>query len=292
MRRIAGGGVAVAIVMLTALPVAASAAATVVPSSVDRSTMVPARGGKSLTLTCPDRSVALHAAPVSLPSGVRVSDSGPGADVRRWKLRLASVAGASRRVRATLRCVSLNLPSGVSDVTLRVSTNNRPNLHVSADSTVSLSIRCPSGYIATGLGVGMSTRAVKLVAAVPNRSGWVVRVKNNGSSAARARAHVRCLQRVISGLRDGARTALGFGIKRVAYSTPVSAGKSRSVTGSCAPNRFSLGTGISLDSDDDISLLRSFPFGGRQGSWFFRNRGPRERVTSYLLCLSRASRFR
>lgn len=292
MRRFAGGGVTVAIVMLAALPVASSAAATVVPSSVGGSTMVPAGAGKSLTLTCPDRSAALHAAPVSLPSGVRVSDSRPGADVRRWTLRLASVARARRRVRATLRCVSLDLPSGVSDVTLRVSTNNRPKVPVSAGSTVNLSIRCPSGYLATGLGVGMSTRAVRLVAAVPNSSGWVVRVQNNGSSAARASAHVRCLQRVISGLRNGARTALAFGVKRVAYSTPVSSGKSQSVTGSCARNRFSLGTGISLDSDDDIALLRSFPLGAREGSWFFSNRGPRERVRSYLLCLSRASRFR
>lgn len=292
MRRIAGGGVTVAIVMLAALPVAANAAATVVPSAVDGSTMVPAGGAKSLTLSCPDRSAALHAAPVSLPSGVRVSDSGPGVDVRRWTLRLASVAGASRRVSATLRCVRLDLPSGISDVTVRVSSNNWPKVPLSAGSTVNFSIPCPSGYIATGLGVGMSTREVKLVAAVPNSRGWAIRIKNNGSSAARASARVRCLQRVVSGRRNGARTALAFGISRVVYSTPVSSGKSRSVTGSCAPNRFSLGTGISLDSDDDISLLRSFPFGGREGSWFFRNRGPRERVKSYLLCLSRSSRFR
>ena len=109
---------------------------------------------------------------------------------------------------------------------------------------------------------------------------------------ARANASIRCLQRVASGRRGGARTSLAFGVKRVAYDRPVRSGKSRSISGTCARGRFSVSTGLSLDSGDDISLLRSYPFGSRDGTWFFSNRGAPEPVTSYLLCLSRGSRFR
>jgi len=292
MRRIAGGGVTVAIAMLAALPAGAVARPTVAPSTVGGATSVPAGGSKSLTLTCPGSAVALHAAPVRLPSGVRVAESGPGDDARRWTLRLASVAGKARKASATLRCVTLQLPSGFSNVTVRVSTEARPKLRVPAGSSLAVGLRCPSGYTPTGQGVGMSTRAVRLVAAVPNRRGWSFRFENNGESAATANARIRCLQRVVVGTRGGTSARLTFAVKRVAHNTPIRSGKSRATSGSCAPDHFSLGTGISLDRDDDISLLRSYPFGGREGSWFFRNRGAAEPVKSYLLCLSRASRFR
>lgn len=292
MRGIAGGGVTVAIFMLCASPAGAGAKATVLPSTVGGATNVPAGGARSLTLTCPGTAVALHAAPVRLPSGVRVTNSGPSDDVRRWTLRFGSVARASRRVSATLRCVRLDLPNGVTDVTVRVSTDNRPSVRVAAGSTVNLSLRCPSGYIPTGQGVGVSTRAVKLVAAVPNGRGWAFRVENNGGSMARANASIRCLQRVASGRRGGARTRLAFGVKRMAYNGQVRSGKSRSISGTCARGRFSVSTGLSLDPGDDISLLRSYPFDSRDAKWFFSHRGAPEPVTSYLLCLSRSSRFR
>ena len=292
MRRIAGGGVIVAIAMLAALPAGAVARSTVAPSTVGGAASVPAGGSKSLTLTCPGTAVALHAAPVRLPGGVRVADSGPADDARRWTLRLASVARRARRVSATLRCVTLRLPDGLSDVTVRVSSESRPKLRVRAGSSAATGLRCPAGYTPTGQGVGMSTRAVKLVAAVPNGRGWRFRFENNGKSAATASARIRCLQRVVSGSRNGANARLVFGVTRLALSAPVLSGRNVSIVGSCARNRFSLGMGLSLDRDDDIALLRSFPFGSRGGSSFFRNRGAPERVRSYMLCLSRASRFR
>lgn len=292
MRRIAGGGVTVAIAMLAALPAGAVARPTVAPSTVGGAVSVPAGASKSLTLTCRGTAVALHAAPVRLPSGVRVVDSGPADDARRWTLRLASVARRARRVSATLRCVTLRLPRGISNVTIRVSTESRPKLRVPAGSSVAAGLRCPSGYTPTGQGTGTSTRAVKLVAAVPDRRGWSFRFENNGDSAASASARIRCLQRGVSGIRSGTSARLVFGVTRRAFSTEVRSGRNVAVVGSCAPHRFSLGTGLSLDRDDDIALLRSFPLGNRGGSSFFRNRGAPEPVTSYLLCLSRASRFR
>jgi hypothetical protein len=292
MRRIAGGGVTVAITIFAVLPAAAAARPTVDPSTVRGAASVPAGGSKSLTLTCPGTAVALHAAPVRMPSGVRVVDSGPGDDAGRWTMRLASVADRARRVSATLRCVTLDLPNGLSDVTVRVSTEGRPRQRVPAGTSVAVGLRCPSGYIPTGQGVGMSTRAVKLVAAVPNGRGWRFRFENNGEAAATANARIRCLQRVVFARRNGSSARLIFGVKRVTYTAPVPSGKSVSIVGSCGSGRFSLGTGLSLDRDDDIALLRSYPFASRGGSSFFRNRGAPEPVESYLLCLSRSSRFR
>jgi hypothetical protein len=291
MRAIIGGGATVAIVVLSALPATAAAQPTVVPSSAKGSTTVPGGGARSLTLTCPASAVALHAAAVRVPSGVRIADSAPGRNVRRWTLRFASVARGARRVSATLRCVRLHLPSGISDVTLRVSTSSRPKLRVPAGSSVEVPLGCVPGYIPAGQGVGASTRAVSVSAAVPNSSGWVFRIENNGDSTATAAARIRCLQRVAVGRRNRAKTRLRFDVKHLALSVPVRSGRSRSFTGSCAPDRFSLGTGISIDHTDDIALLRSFPFGSREGSWFLRNGGAAEPVKGYLLCLSRASRF-
>jgi hypothetical protein len=291
MRAIIGGGATVAIVMLAALPAAAAARPTVVPSSVERSTTVAAGGARSLTLTCPADAVALHAAPVRLPRGVRIADSAPGRSVRRWRLRFASVARRARRVRATLRCVRLHVPDGISDVTLRVSTSSRGMLRVPAGSSVEVPLDCAPGFIPAGQGVGAGTRAVSVTAAVPSGNGWVFRIENNGNSAAAASARIRCLQRVVRGRRKGGTTRLRFDVKHVTFSVPIRSGRSRSFTGSCAPDRFSLGTGISIDRTADITLLRSFPLGSREGAWFLRNRGPAEPVSGHLLCLSRSSRF-
>ena len=291
MRAIIGGGATVAIVIIAALPAAAVARPPVVPSSAERSATVPAGGARSLTLTCPEDAVALHAAPVRLPRGVRIADSAPARNVRRWTMRFASVASRARRVRATLRCVRLHVPAGISDVTLRVSTSSRGMLRVPAGSSVEVPLQCAPGFVPAGQGVGAGTRAVSVSAAVPSRNGWVFRIENNGNSAAGASARIRCLQRVVRGRRKGAITRLRFDVKRVTFSVPIRSGKSRSFTGSCAPDRFSLSTGISIDRTADITLLRSFPFGRREGSWFLRNRGAAEPVSGYLLCLSRASRF-
>jgi hypothetical protein len=291
MRRKVGGGVAAAIALLAALPAGATAAQTVIPSTVGATIAVPAGKARSLTLTCPNTAVALHAAPVRMPSGVRVVSSVPGDQARRWTLRFASVARKKRKVTAVLRCVRLDLPAAVTGVTVRVNTTSLPGLRVRAGATRQIALSCPSGYVPTGQGVGASTRGLTLAAAVPNGSGWVFRVKNRGKSAARAGLRIRCIQRVVAGRRHGARAALAFRVKRVAYQFPVRSGKNRSVHGSCARGRFSLGTGVSLDRGDDISLLTAFPSGSRGGLWFFRNSGPPEPVTSYLLCLSRSSRF-
>jgi hypothetical protein len=292
MRRIVGAGVTAAIAMMAVLPAGAAARATVVPSSVDGSASVPARGARSLTLTCPGTGVALHGAPVRLPSGVRVAASIPGENPRRWTFRFASVRRSARRVTAVLRCVRLRLPGGVFDVSIRESTGSRPNLPIPADSSVRTSLECPSGFIPTGQGVGGSTRAVSVTAAVPDGDGWTFRIENNGDSAASASPRIRCLQRVAAGRRGGARTRLAFRVKRLDYNAPILAGRSISFTGSCPRDRFSLGSGVSIDGDDDIALLTSFPSGAQKGSWFFRNSGVPERANTYLLCLSRSSRFR
>ena len=291
MRVSAGWATALATTLLAALPAGAAAQATVAPSSVSDSARVPAGGARSLTLACPSTAVALHAAPVRLPNGVRVAGSAPGENPRRWSFRFASAARSTRKVTAMLRCVRLRLPSGVSNVTVGVSTTSRSGLQLPAASSVEVALRCASGHIPAGQGVGASTRAVSLAAAVPMRRGWLFRIENHGDAPARASVHIRCLQRVASGRRNGTRTRLAFKVRHATFSVRVRSGI-RSFTGSCGRNRFSLGTGISLDRRDDIALLRSFPSGSRDGSWFLRNGGPPERVRGYLLCLARDSLFR
>jgi hypothetical protein len=291
MRWKVGGGVAVAIALLAAMPAGASAQRTVLSSSVEGSVSVPAGKARSVTLSCPNTAVALHAAPVRMPRGVRVANSLPGDEVRRWTLRFASVAHKRRKVKAVLRCVRLDLPAAVTGVTVRVNTTSLPGLRVRAGATRQTALRCPPGFVPTGQGFGASTRALSLVAAVPNGRGWVFRIKNRGDSAAGASVSIRCLERVVAGRRGGARATIAFRVKRVAYDFPISSGKNRSVSGACARDRFSLGTGISLDSADDISLMRSFPSAKRAAWWFFNNAGPPEPVTAYVLCLARGSRF-
>lgn len=287
-----GRGIAVGLAALAALPAAAAARATVVPSSTDRSVTVPPRGARSLTLTCPRTAVALHAAAVRLPGGVRVADSVPGKDARRWTIRFASVARGARKARATLRCVRLRLPSGVSGVTVGVSTGSRPHVRVAARSSEEVTLRCPPGYVPTGQGVGAGTRGVSLTAAVPDDRGWVFRIDNRGESAAHASARIRCLERVVSGRRAGKRTALAFGLKRVAFQVPIAGGGRSSFKGSCARGRFSVATGFQVGGPGRTTLLRSFPFGARNASWTFANRGVAGTATGYLTCLSRSSRFR
>ena len=184
-------------------------------------------------------------------------------------------------------------PTACTDVTVRVSSDNRPSVRVAAGSTVNLSLRCPSGYIPTGQGVGVSTRAVKLVAAVPNRRGWSFRVENNGGSMARANASIRCLQRVAVGRRGGARTSLAFGVKRVAYNAPSPLGQEPLHQRHLRSRPLQREHGHSRSTRATTSrCCAATPSAAGTATWFFSNRGAPEPVTNYLLCLSRGSRFR
>jgi hypothetical protein len=55
--------------------------------------------------------------------------------------------------------------------------------------------------------------------------------------------------------------------------------------------RFSLATGSIVDPAASIDLAVSSPAGPAGGRWTFRNASGGDRVRSFLVCLSRASRF-
>jgi hypothetical protein len=285
MRRIAGGGVAAAMVVLLALPAGANAAPTVVASSVNGSVTVPAGGARSLKLRCPATSVALHAAVTRLPSGVRIAGSTTGdAQARRWTFRFASAARARRAVSATVRCVRLDLPAGVTGVVVRVGNLSRPGLRVKAGATKKLTLRCQPGYTPTGYGVGVSTRAVELAAVVPGKRGWSFRFANRGDSAAEVTARIRCLQRVAAGSKDGAGVRLTFKVTRSFASR-----RGPSFSSGCARERFSVATGFWAGGDDALSLRTTFPRGESNARWLFE--GGTRRVRGYLVCLSPDSHF-
>jgi hypothetical protein len=285
MRGIAGAGVAAAIVILCALPAAAGAAPTVVPSSVSGSVKLPAGGARSLKLTCPATAVALHGAVTRLPSGVRIADSRPGdADARRWTFRFASAARAAREVSATVRCVRLDLPAGVTGVVVRVGNLSRPRLRVKAGSSRRLTLRCQPGYTPVGYGMGVSTRAVELAAAVPGERGWSFRLANGGNSPARVMARIRCLQRVAAGSKHGAGVRLAFKVTQ-----SFSSRRGPSFSTDCTRRRFSVATGFWVGDDSGLSLNTTYPRRRSNGRWLFE--GGAQRVRGYLICLSPDSRF-
>jgi hypothetical protein len=289
------GGVIAAAVAAAIVPAAgAQAQGAVETHSIARSTSVPAGESRSLTLTCPRGAVALNAAVTSLGAGVAVRDSIPGrTDARRWTLRLVALGGSrQRRVRAELRCVSLRLSGGVTAVELRTFTERRPELSVPGRSTRRFELRCGRGHLPTGYGLeGSPSGEIRVAAAVPTRRGWVFRLENTGRANAEAGLAIRCIKRTAVGRREGGNLRHRFSIDLPRFSDAVAAGGEREVSNSCGSSQFSVATGVDLDADDDILLSGTYPDGPRGGAWTFRQGSGRERVTTYLVCLARETRF-
>ena len=283
-------------IALLALPASALAADVVVPSRVAASTTVPAGGSRTLTLRCPATAVALNAAVTRRGAGVTVRRSIPGAAPANWRFRLSAAAGARRRgVHATLRCVRLALPAGVSNTRLVVSTRRPPAIAVPAGSSNGLEVRCARGFIPTGYGLDRGAGDLTLAGAEPGPGGWGFRVENTGASSANARLSVRCLKQSVRGRDAGGPTQLDFAIARRVFSDAITRKpppRSRGTfTHTCAESQFSVATGHALDSADGAVVTGTAPDGLRAGRWTFRGARPGEVMTTFLLCLDRHTRF-
>jgi hypothetical protein len=125
-----------------------------------------------------------------------------------------------------------------------------------------------------------------VAAARPTASGWVFTVANPGGVQARARLHIRCVERrqtATSGRHHS------FVVRRAGFSE---GGRGKSVSHSCRGGDFSVSTGFSLDPGANIRLSSTEPFGARGGRWRFDLSPARNRpVKTYLLCLDRDTRF-
>jgi hypothetical protein len=281
------------VIAVLAAPASALAADVVAPSSVAASTTVPAGGSRTLTLRCPAAAVALNAAVTRRGAGVTVRRSIPGSSSGDWRFRLSADAGARRRgVRAVLRCVRLALPPGVSGTRIVVSTRRSPTFNIAAGSRIAAQIGCPAGFVATGYGLDRGgRRAVTIAAAVPTAHGWNFTLENTGASSARARFTDRCLKSAVSARRGGAPTQMTFGVAQRRFSNAIGAGGAGTFTHSCARSEFSVATGSELDASDAIELSGSYPVRSRSGHWKFSHASAGDRVSSFLVCLSRRTQF-
>ncbi|HMJ97069.1 MAG TPA: hypothetical protein VK486_14535 [Thermoleophilaceae bacterium] len=283
-------------IVLLAAPASALAADVVAPSSVVGSTTVPAGGSSTLTLRCPPTAVALNAALTRLGDGVEAR-SIPGAGENDWRFRLSAFHGPTRRqrqVRAVLRCVRLEVPTGVSGVRLLVSTRRPPGVRIQGGSTASLAVRCARGFIPTGYGLDLQPgRDLTAAEAMPTARGWDFEIESLGGPSGRARANVRCLKASVGARRDGTATQLRFHVARRVFSDSVGPrpGRNGVVTHSCARNQFSVATGHTVDQPDDISVTSGGPAGLRAGRWTFRAADTTDVMTNFLLCLNRHTQF-
>jgi hypothetical protein len=276
-------------IALLAGPASALAADVVVPSSVADSTTVPADGSRTLTLRCPARAVALNAAVTNRDPGVTVRRSIPGSKPGTWSFRLKGEGGGGG-ARAVVRCVRLQLPVGVSGVSLDVSTR-RPPVVVPAGGTITARLRCGSAWVGTGYGFDPGTRGdARLVSVVPRAHGWDLIIHNDGAAAATARVSARCLRQTVTS--TGGR--LRFGVARLLFSSLVGRmpGTAGTFTESCGARQFSLATGYVVDSVDGVQLRLTHPEGRRAGRFRFRGAENDDVVTTYLVCLGRRTQFR
>jgi hypothetical protein len=257
------------------------------------STTVPAGGSRSLTLRCPEPSVALNAAVTRRGAGVTVRRSIPVANAGGWTFRLTAAAGARRRaVSAVLRCVRLALPPGVSSAQLLTRTRRPPSIAVPAGSSAPLEVDCARGFAATGYGLDRGAGSdLAIAAAVPSDRGWRFRVENSGGSSARARLSVRCLKSVVTARRGGASTQMTFGLAQRRFSNAIGAGGAGTYSHSCGRSQFSVATGSEVDAADSIEIRGSNPVGSRGGRWAFARARTGDRVKSFLVCLSRRTQF-
>jgi hypothetical protein len=280
--------IACAIVAL--LPAAASAAP--LPSTVSKRVSVSADGVTTSTLRCPGRGLALSGYVSAVSGGAFARDSLPG-DLHRWSFRFTA-NGGSGHARVSVRCLRLKLPKGLKSVTTRVFTT-KAVLHPGGGSSALARPSCDKGFLPTGYGIdrsdaGGSAPQLLLTSAVAHSRSWGFRVKNTSAGPQPATIHTRCLGARATGKRGGRSLTEHFKLLRVKASAKVGSG---SLTLKCPRGTYALAAGQALPAGDDIFATSSAPSGARGGRFSFRNpSGGKERVRTYLSCLSLRTSFR
>jgi hypothetical protein len=277
---------------LVSVPAAAHAAGVVRPSSVTRGIVVPAGDTSTVRLHCPPSAVALNAAVTRRGDGVELRRSSPGQDPGAWRFRLSAAEGTShRRASMVLRCVRLELPSGLSSARLQLNTRRESGIRVPAGGAVQVQVRCGAAWTATGYGLDRGTsHGVLLDAAVPTAHGWDFVLENTGPTTASVGMSARCLRTTVTA--DGGSARLRFRARRPSFEHVIVTGGSPTILHSCGAGRVSLATGFSLDPLDPIELATSSPVRGRGGRWTFRQASAGDSVRAFLVCLSKRSGFR
>jgi|SRR5688572_72981 len=282
-----------ALAALAAVPAGAQAANVIRTTSVSASAVVPPGGASTGGLECPAPWVALSGAVTSKGTGITVRRSSPGNKAGDWRFRFAADSSERRTVRTVLRCVRLELPSGVSGARLNLQTRRRLTVVVPPGATASVAVRCGgSRWVATGYGYGFADRrgTVRLASVVPSARGWDFVLENTGPAAALADVSTRCLERTVTADSGGGSTELSFRVSRPSQEN-VLAGRRPRFSHSCGANQFSLATGSVVDPLGSIELDASGPQRSARGRWMFRQASGGERVRTFLVCLARGSGF-
>jgi hypothetical protein len=283
------------IAVLVAAPAAAEATSAVRPTSVSRHIVVPSGAATTVHLTCPDPSVALNGAVVRQGARVTVRRSTPGAKAGDWSFRLSASAGAAgRSVALVLRCVRLELPSGITGARLHLNTRTRTDFAVPPGGTTAVQLGCGPAWLATGYGFERGARDdVVLAEAVPGAHGWRFLVENTGSTPATAGLSVRCLRKAVTARTSGGGLAtLGFRAARPSFSATFAASEGRRAAfRKCGTSRFALAGGTIVDAADSIEFLTSGPTGARGIRWLYRNVTNGDRFQAFLVCLRTGSGF-
>jgi hypothetical protein len=276
--------------ILVALPAAASA--TPAPSTVSKRVSVSAGSITTLTLRCPRNGIALSGYVSALSGGAFARDSLPG-DLHHWSFRFTA-SGGSGHARAALRCLRLKLPAGLKNVGTKVFTT-KTVLHPGGGSSAVARSSCHKGFVPTGYGIdrsdaGDSAPELLVSSSVPDSRSWGFRVKNTGAATQPVTIHLRCLGARATGKRGGHSLTEHFKLRRLKVSAKVGSG---SLSLKCARGSYALAAGYALRAGDDIFATSSAPSGARGAHFSFRNpSGGRERVHTYLSCLSLRTSFR
>ncbi len=283
-------GLPIVCAILAVLPAAASA--TPVPSTVSKRISVSAGGVTTSTLRCPGQGIALSGYVSALSGGAFARDSLPG-DLHHWSFRFTA-SGGSGHARVALRCLRLKLPNGLKNVRTKVFTT-KAVLHPGGGSSAVVRSSCDKGFVPTGYGIdrsdaGGSAPQLLVTSAVPDSRSWGFRVKNTSATAQPVTVHLRCLGARATGKRGGHSLTEHFKLRRVKSSAKVGNG---SLTLKCAGGTYALAAGHALPAGDDIFATSSAPSGARGARFSFRNpSGGKERVRTYLSCLSLRTSFR
>ena len=280
------------LIAVLAVPADALGATTVRTSSVNGRVVVPGGRPSTISLHCPDGAVALNAAITRKGRAVVVRRSMPGRGSGDWAFRMAASGAGSRVVSAVLRCVSLRLPEEFTQARVNVKTQRRTDVVIAPGATATTEVACGRRWTATGYGLGGGRRGdVRFAGVVPGAHGWRFTLENTGSSTVRPAVAGRCLGSKVTATGPGGRRAeLAFSASRPSHSNTVGPG-SDAFTHSCG-SRFSVATGSIVDPAASIEMAGSSPIGPAGGRWTFRSASGGDSVRSFLVCLSRASRFR
>ncbi len=286
--------VRVALVLgVLAVPADALAAGAVRTSSVTARLVVPAGQASKISLHCPANTVAVNGAVARPGGGGVLRRSMPGRDVGAWAFRVAAAGGSgSRSVSAIARCVGVRLPSGFAGARLKALTRHRLGIALAPGETATARLGCGRAWRATGYGFDAGARGdVRLRSAVPHSHSWRFTFENTGSKIARAGVSARCLATKVLARGSAGTSELRFHFAQRTRGVIVAPGNG-TFRDACGGSRFSLATGFDPGPSGSVEIAGTSPTGRRAGRWTYRGASAADSVQSFLLCLSRTSRFR